>query len=161
LAGTTQVLDEARYEPTFETVETRVQLHRTGLNMCGAATQVHEGRRGRNEKVRGVDPRAGIGGTGPFLILAAVLALPVAGANLATAEWSGLGWGAGLVTGMAIAMFMGQTSARWCMVTLSRIGRRTNSPRIATDRVEQVAEAVGATWAERDLTWQSSGQARP
>jgi len=43
---------------------------------------------------------------GPFLILAAVLALLVIGANLAAAEWSSLRWGAGLVTGMAIATFV-------------------------------------------------------
>jgi type IV secretory pathway VirB2 component (pilin) len=43
---------------------------------------------------------------GPFLILAAILALLVIGANLAAAEWSSLRWGAGLVTGMAIAMFV-------------------------------------------------------
>ena len=43
---------------------------------------------------------------GPFLILAAVLALLVIGANLAAARWSSLHWSAGLVTGVAIAMFM-------------------------------------------------------
>jgi Nuclease-related domain len=42
----------------------------------------------------------------PFLILAAVLALLVIGVNLAAARWSSLHWSAGLVTGVAIAMFM-------------------------------------------------------
>jgi len=43
---------------------------------------------------------------GRFLILAVVLAPLVIGANLAAAKWSSLRWGAGLVTGMAIAMFV-------------------------------------------------------
>ena len=43
---------------------------------------------------------------GRFLGLAFVLAPLVIGANLAGARWSSLRWGAGLVTGMAIAMFV-------------------------------------------------------
>jgi hypothetical protein len=41
-----------------------------------------------------------------FLILAAVLAPLVIGANLAAARWSDLRWSAGLVTGMVVAMFV-------------------------------------------------------
>ena len=43
---------------------------------------------------------------GRFLILAAVLAPLVIGANLAAARWSSLRWSAGLVTGMVVAMFV-------------------------------------------------------
>jgi len=43
---------------------------------------------------------------GRFLILAVVLASIVIAVNLATVRWSGLRWTAGLLTGMAIAMFL-------------------------------------------------------
>ena len=43
---------------------------------------------------------------GRFLILAAVFAPLVIGANLAAARWSSLRWSAGLVTGMVVAMFV-------------------------------------------------------
>ena len=43
---------------------------------------------------------------GRFLILAAVFAPFVIGANLAAARWSSLRWSAGLVTGMVVAMFV-------------------------------------------------------
>jgi hypothetical protein len=43
---------------------------------------------------------------GRFLILAAVLAPLVTGANLAAARWNSLRWSAGLVTGMVVAMFV-------------------------------------------------------
>ena len=43
---------------------------------------------------------------GRFLVLGAVFAPLVIGANLAAARWSSLRWSAGLVTGMVVAMFV-------------------------------------------------------
>ena len=43
---------------------------------------------------------------GRFLILAAVLAPMVIGVNVAAVRWSSFHWGAGLVTGMVVAMFV-------------------------------------------------------
>lgn len=43
---------------------------------------------------------------GRFLILAAALAPMVIGVNVAAVRWSSFHWGAGLVTGMVVAMFL-------------------------------------------------------
>jgi len=76
---------------------------------------------------------------GRFLILAAVLAPIVIGVNLAAARWSSMRWSAGLLTGMAVAMFL--------------IARMSPPPRIENSdgAADWQDGAIGEQWTGRAL----------
>ena len=104
---------------------------------------------------------------GPRLALAVhqsrnVIGLAVAGSQAIRTTTRATVWVTPVIVVWAdFTQVVGQTRAGSFVSALSRGGSRIKLARIAPGRVEQIAEAVGATLAGLDVTRQSSGSVRP